>query len=79
MSNIEVESVKTNFKWQSCKGHKPKELSYISAFDWAEKQMANGNYQMQCPICKHWYFKSEWGNVHPNPFKGEKLEIKGAI
>lgn len=44
---------------KNCK-HKPKKLSYVQWFTWAEKQIKKGKVQTQCPLCKLWFFPNEF-------------------
>jgi hypothetical protein len=45
---------------EMCKSHKPKRLSYVQRFNWADAQARNGFLQKQCPNCKRWFFPSEY-------------------
>lgn len=42
-----------------CK-HRKKELGYMQWHRWAEEQYEKGLVQKQCPLCKLWFFPSEY-------------------
>lgn len=42
-----------------CK-HKKKERGYIQWMRFAEEQTEKGEVQKQCPVCKLWFFPSEY-------------------
>jgi hypothetical protein len=45
-----------------CESHKPilLKLSYVAAHNEAERRMAKGQKQKQCPVCHLWFFKDEF-------------------
>lgn len=43
--------------------------------EWAQEQLAKGERQKQCPICKKWCFPVE-GHSHPYPDCGGKGEAE---
>jgi len=42
-----------------CPRHKAKKRRYVEAILWAEKMIAKGKKQTQCPVCGRWFFKCE--------------------
>jgi hypothetical protein len=52
---------KTGFPTE-CKRHKPKlaKMSYVSAFEEADRRIAKGQKQKQCPVCYLWFFPDEY-------------------
>jgi len=41
-------------------------MGYLAAHDDAEKRIAKGQKQKQCPICKLWLFEDEYGSGYPS-------------
>lgn len=44
-----------------CSWHKPSLLYYVDAGEDAERRLARGQKQKQCPICKRWFWRFEFG------------------
>jgi len=43
-----------------CPTHKPDNLGYLAAHADADRRMAKGEKQTQCPICKYYFWKHEY-------------------
>jgi len=45
-----------------CKSHKSilSKMSYLAAHREADRRIAKGHKQKQCPVCKLWFFKDEF-------------------
>lgn len=47
-------------KRKKCKRHKPDKLSYLQAFADADRRLKNKERQIQCNICKFWFWQHEF-------------------
>jgi hypothetical protein len=45
-----------------CPSHNPilSKMSYLGSFAEADRRMAKGQKQKQCPVCHLWFFKDEF-------------------
>lgn len=61
---------------EKCSWHKPGDLSYMNFFYDAEKREAKGEKQIQCTVCKYWFWPHEFGII--NFFKmGKQITTLG--
>jgi hypothetical protein len=44
-----------------CAWHRPSDLGYISKQEDAERRLARGEEQRQCPTCQLWFWPHEYG------------------
>jgi hypothetical protein len=54
-----MEKIKIEHPLGRCPSHKEK-LPYLQWHDWAKEQSKKGIKQIQCPVCKLWFFPSEF-------------------
>ena len=59
-----------------CRTHDPSDLSYVARSLWTESKLNQGHKQKQCPKCRYWFFKCEWGKSEPK-WKTAAKEKKG--